>query len=63
MTSLGVNPKFVSYGTPIWVDIPSSYNNTRIQRLVIAQDEDGTIKRVIGGNLFCGTGEIAGRLA
>lgn len=66
MRSLGINPKYIAYGTPIWLDVPApdkTLNQERIQRLVIAQDEDGTIKGAIGGNLFCGTGEAAGELA
>lgn len=60
--SLAVDPSYISYGTPIWLDI-SHPTSARIQRLVIAQDKGGAIKGPIRGDVFWGTGKRAGELA
>lgn len=75
--SLAVDPAFISYGTPIWLDAEHPLKQSqpqnqqggqlqsqaRIQRLVIAQDKGGAIKGHIRGDLFWGTGNEAGELA
>lgn len=52
--SLAVDPRYISHGTPVWLNI------TGIQKMVIAQDKGGAIKGPIRGDLFWGTGDVAG---
>jgi membrane-bound lytic murein transglycosylase A len=61
--SLAVDPKFVSYGVPIWLDIESPKKGERIQRLVVAQDTGGAIKGPVRGDLFWGFGPEAEAMA
>jgi membrane-bound lytic murein transglycosylase A len=61
--SLAIDPKFVSYGVPIWLDIESPKNGERIQRLVVAQDTGGAIKGPVRGDLFWGFGPDAEAMA
>lgn len=62
--SLAVDPVYISYGTPVWLDITyPEPESSRIQRLVIAQDKGGAIKGPIRGDVFWGTGVEAGELA
>lgn len=61
--SLAVDPLYISYGTPIWLDIPHPLNKSRIQHLVIAQDKGGAIKGPLRGDYFWGTGQKAGESA
>lgn len=65
--SLAIDPRFVAYGTPIWLDTswPSPPGGP-LRRLVIAQDKGGAIKGAMRGDLFIGRGAralaIAGRM-
>lgn len=61
--SMAIDPVFIAYGTPIWVDITHPVDKERIQRLVIAQDKGGAIKGPLRGDYFWGTGDKAGELA
>jgi membrane-bound lytic murein transglycosylase A len=65
--SLAVDPRFVSYGTPVWLDIESpEAAGARLRRLVIAQDTGSAIKGPVRGDLFWGFGlhaeDMAGRM-
>jgi len=65
--SLAIDPRFVAYGTPVWLDTtwPAPPGGA-LRRLVIAQDKGGAIKGPVRGDLFVGRGkralEIAGRM-
>ena len=65
--SLAIDPRFVAYGTPLWLDTtwPSPPGGP-LRRLVIAQDKGGAIKGAMRGDLFIGRGAralaIAGRM-
>ncbi len=65
--SLAIDPRFVAYGTPVWLDTtwPSPPGGP-LRRLVIAQDKGGAIKGAMRGDLFIGRGAralaIAGRM-
>lgn len=61
--SLAVDPVFIAYGTPVWLDTTHPEGKAPLQRLVIAQDKGGAIKGHIRGDVFWGTGEEAGELA
>ncbi|HLI10174.1 MAG TPA: murein transglycosylase A [Alphaproteobacteria bacterium] len=65
--SLAVDPRFVPYGCPVWLDIENPVSGVgRLRRLVIAQDTGSAIKGPVRGDLFWGTGsraeEIAGHM-
>ena len=65
--SLAIDPRFVAYGTPVWLDTtwPSPQGGP-LRRLVIAQDKGGAIKGAQRGDIFFGQGAralaIAGRM-
>lgn len=67
--SLAVDPVYVPYGSPIFLDINhpdpniTPPLNDRIQQLVIAQDTGGAITGPIRGDLFWGYGGSAERKA
>lgn len=64
--SLAVDPKFVAYGLPIWLDVENPEGGPPIRRLVVAQDTGSAIKGPVRGDLFWGFGpraeEMAGRM-
>lgn len=57
--SLAVDPSFVPYGVPIWLDTTDPAHLHPLRRLVVAQDTGGAIKGPIRGDLFWGAGEDA----
>jgi len=62
--SLAVDPKFISYGVPIWLDTMDPLAAERpLQRLLIAQDTGGAIKGVVRGDIFFGHGSKAAKRA
>ena len=62
--SLAVDPKFISYGTPIWLDTKDPLTaNKPFQRLLIAQDTGGAIKGLVRGDIFFGYGKTAAQYA
>ncbi len=65
--SLAVDPRFLGYGLPIWLDIESPpdsvWSGGRLRRLVVAQDTGGAIKGPVRGDLFWGAGAEAEQLA
>lgn len=58
--SLAVDPSFIPYGAPLWVDIPG---NDRLpgglQSLLIAQDTGAAIKGAVRGDVFWGHDAVA----
>ena len=65
--SLAVDPKFYSYGVPLWLEttlpIDDSGETVPYHRLLIAQDTGSAIKGAIRGDVFVGTGPDAGAVA
>ena len=62
--SMAVDPAFVPYGVPLWLDTTDpAAANAPLRRLVVAQDTGGAIKGPIRGDLFWGSGEEAGAAA
>ena len=58
--SLAVDPSWLPYGLPLWVDIePVIENDQPIRRLMIAQDTGGAIRGPVRGDVFWGHGEHA----
>ncbi|MBY0462543.1 MAG: MltA domain-containing protein [Alphaproteobacteria bacterium] len=65
--SMAVDPKFISLGTPIWINITHPDKNQGfLQHLIIAQDTGGAIKGGLRGDYFWGFGgqsaEYAGKM-
>ena len=61
--SLAVDRHFISLGMPLWLDATQRFVRGTIRRLVIAQDTGGAIKGPVRGDLYCGSGDAAGREA
>jgi membrane-bound lytic murein transglycosylase A len=58
--SLAIDPRFVPYGAPVWLDLSGAPTpDGRLQRLVIAHDTGGAIKGAQRGDLFWGSGPDA----
>lgn len=65
--SLAVDPRFVPYGVPVWLDAEHPLRDgERIRRLLVAQDTGGAIRGPVRGDFFWGAGgeaeEAAGRM-
>lgn len=63
--SLAVDPRFVGYGTPLWLDttVPTTEGDRPLRRLVVAQDTGGAIRGVVRGDVFWGAGAPAEHMA
>ena len=62
--SLAVDPRFISYGIPIWLDTRDPLAADQpFQRLLIAQDTGGAIKGAVRGDIFFGHGSTAAKRA
>ena len=60
--SLAVDPKFIPYGAPVYLNAPHPLGGT-IQRLLVAQDTGGAITGPVRGDVFWGTGAMAEQAA
>ncbi|MCX8520036.1 MAG: MltA domain-containing protein [Rhodoferax sp.] len=62
--SIAVDPESIPYGTPVW--LVSQGSQTRLQRLVLAQDTGSAVTGAVRADYFAGWGteaqELAGRL-
>ena len=62
--SIAVDPGFVPYGVPLWLDTTNPQDNRiALRRLVVAQDTGTAIKGPIRGDLFWGSGDAAATAA
>lgn len=59
--SIAVDPRSVSYGTPLW--LVSAGPTQNLQRLVVAQDTGSAITGAVRADLYMGTGVLAGEVA
>lgn len=59
--SIAVDPQSIPYGTPVW--LASQGPNTRLQRLVLAQDTGSAIVGAVRADYYAGSGFEAGELA
>lgn len=57
--SLAVDPRFVPYGMPIWLDAAAPSGPGRLERLMVAQDTGGAIRGPVRGDVFWGHGAEA----
>lgn len=56
--SMAVDPRFIAYGTPLWLDAVDP-DGRPLQRLMVAQDTGSAIRGQVRGDFFWGTGETA----
>lgn len=63
--SLAVDPAFVAFGAPVWISIDGrpDIGKEPVRRLLIAQDTGGAIKGPVRGDIFVGSGPLAGDVA
>lgn len=62
--SIAVDPSFIPFGVPIWLDAEEKYlPGRRLRRLLVAQDSGGAIKGPVRGDFFWGSGPEAGQRA
>jgi membrane-bound lytic murein transglycosylase A len=58
--SMAVDPGFVPYGVPLWLDTTDPLDDRiPLRRLVVAQDTGTAIKGPVRGDLFWGSGPAA----
>ncbi|OIQ33189.1 MAG: murein transglycosylase [Alphaproteobacteria bacterium MedPE-SWcel] len=60
MRSVAVDPTYTPLGAPVWVE---KNGQTKMRRLMIAQDTGSAIKGAQRADIFFGAGDDAGRLA
>ena len=63
--SLAVDPRYIPFGVPIWLDTTAPFPEGAgpLRRLVVAQDTGSAIKGVVRGDVFWGAGERAEAIA
>ena len=61
--SLAVDPAFIPFGAPVFVETRDPVDGTPIRRLLHAQDTGGAIRGPARGDLFWGWGEAAAERA
>ncbi|MGB8275554.1 MAG: murein transglycosylase A [Alphaproteobacteria bacterium] len=62
--SLAVDPKFIAYGTPLWLQARDPLDErVPLDRLLVAQDTGGAIKGPVRGDVFWGFGRDAAERA
>lgn len=57
--SLAVDPAFLAYGLPLWLDTTWPGTDSPLRRLMVAQDTGSAIKGPVRGDFFWGSGEPA----
>lgn len=57
--SLAVDPAFLAYGLPLWLDTTWPGTGDPLQRLMVAQDTGSAIKGPVRGDFYWGSGEPA----
>jgi membrane-bound lytic murein transglycosylase A len=64
MRSLAVDPRFIPYGAPVWLDVPHPVDAQKsVRQLFIAQDTGGAIRGPVRGDVFWGHGAEAEKAA
>lgn len=61
--SLAIDPSYIPYGAPLWLQTTDPVTGGALNRLVIAQDTGGAIKGAVRGDYFWGTGATAAEYA
>lgn len=61
--SLAIDPSYIPYGAPLWLQTSDPVTGRALNRLMIAQDTGGAIKGAVRGDFFWGTGATAAEYA
>lgn len=61
--SIAVDPSYMPYGVPVYLDTTLPYTQEAYRKLVVAQDTGGAIKGPLRADLFTGFGERAEHIA
>lgn len=61
--SLAVDRSLFSYGMAVWTDIESPVGDSRLRKMMIAQDTGGAIRGPVRGDVFWGYGDKAEEIA
>ena len=59
MRSIAVDPRFVPYGLPVYLDTTWPGEARPLRRLVVAQDTGAAIKGPLRADFYWGSGEAA----
>jgi membrane-bound lytic murein transglycosylase A len=57
--SMAVDPKHVPLNVPVWLDAEHPNGDSRLQRLMVAQDTGNAIRGAVRGDFYWGTGRAA----
>lgn len=57
--SLAIDPSFIPYGAPVWLQTTHPLTNQPLNRLMLAHDKGGAIKGAVRGDYFWGSGAKA----
>ena len=61
--TLAVDPSYIPYGTPVWLDTTLSLSRRPYYQMMVAQDTGSAIKGPVRGDIYMGVGEHAATLA
>ncbi|MDP0588790.1 MAG: MltA domain-containing protein [Candidatus Endonucleobacter bathymodioli] len=61
--TMAVDPKFIPYGTPLWVDTELTATKKPFRQMMVAQDTGGAIKGLVRGDIYMGAGAHAEQMA
>jgi membrane-bound lytic murein transglycosylase A len=63
--SLAIDPRYHRYGLPMWVYAPAMADDhgSPFARLMVAEDTGAAIRGPVRGDVFWGTGAVAGAIA
>jgi membrane-bound lytic murein transglycosylase A len=57
--SMAVDPEHIPLNVPVWLDAEHPDGDTRLQRLMLAQDTGNAIRGAVRGDFYWGTGRAA----
>lgn len=61
--TMAIDPEFIPYGTPLWVDTELTLSNQPYRQMMVAQDTGSAIKGAVRGDIYMGMGSKAAAMA
>ena len=61
--TMAVDPAYIPYGTPLWVDTELTVSQQPYRQMMVAQDTGSAIKGAVRGDIYMGVGPEAAALA
>ncbi len=61
--TLAVDPKYIPYGIPVWLDTKLTASGEPYRKMMVAQDTGSAIKGPVRGDIYMGVGPEAEQLA